>query len=144
VAVIGAGIAGITAGVLLPRKVPGIQLTIFDKNNDVVCIIYPSAHASYQHILTFPIGRHMARKHLSRRQMRHPITLLPVNILAQGQLVRGVRSRTGDQGLLAVNRQKVRRPLQMPLPDESQLSTMESREGQVDLERLGHREIEHR
>jgi protoporphyrinogen oxidase len=36
VAVIGAGIAGITAGVLLPRKVPGIQLTIFDKNNDVV------------------------------------------------------------------------------------------------------------
>ena len=33
---IGAGIAGITAGVLLPRKVPGIQLTIFDKNSDVV------------------------------------------------------------------------------------------------------------
>jgi L-2-hydroxyglutarate oxidase LhgO len=36
VAVIGAGIAGITAGVLLPIKVPGIQLTIFDKNSDVV------------------------------------------------------------------------------------------------------------
>ena len=35
-AVIGAGIAGITAGVLLPIKVPGIQLTIFDKNSDVV------------------------------------------------------------------------------------------------------------
>ena len=37
-AVIGAGIAGITAGVLLPVKVPGIQLTIFDENNDVVCV----------------------------------------------------------------------------------------------------------
>jgi L-2-hydroxyglutarate oxidase LhgO len=36
--VIGAGIAGITAGVLLPRKVPGIQLTIFDKNSDVVSV----------------------------------------------------------------------------------------------------------
>lgn len=35
VAVIGAGLAGITAGVLLPAKVPNIDLTIFDKNNDV-------------------------------------------------------------------------------------------------------------
>ncbi|KAF2399339.1 FAD/NAD(P)-binding domain-containing protein [Trichodelitschia bisporula] len=35
VAVIGAGLAGITAGVLLPVKVPGIELTIFDKNADV-------------------------------------------------------------------------------------------------------------
>jgi protoporphyrinogen oxidase len=36
VAVVGAGLAGITAGVLLPAKVPGIKLTIFEKNNDVV------------------------------------------------------------------------------------------------------------
>ncbi|CZR53736.1 related to monooxigenase [Phialocephala subalpina] len=35
VAVIGAGISGITAGVLLPAKVPGIELTIFEKNKDV-------------------------------------------------------------------------------------------------------------
>jgi len=35
VAVIGAGISGVTAGVLLPVKVPGIQLQIFDKNADV-------------------------------------------------------------------------------------------------------------
>ncbi|KAF2104240.1 FAD/NAD(P)-binding domain-containing protein [Rhizodiscina lignyota] len=35
VAVIGAGIAGITAGVLLPVKVPGLRLTIFEKNPDV-------------------------------------------------------------------------------------------------------------
>lgn len=36
VAVIGAGISGITAGVFLPVKVPGIDLTIFEKNADVV------------------------------------------------------------------------------------------------------------
>ncbi|KAH6676226.1 hypothetical protein B0J14DRAFT_350711 [Halenospora varia] len=35
VAVIGAGLSGITAGVLLPAKVPGIALTIFEKNGDV-------------------------------------------------------------------------------------------------------------
>ncbi|KAI4937933.1 hypothetical protein J4E85_000370 [Alternaria conjuncta] len=35
VAVIGAGLAGINAGILLPAKVPGIDLTIFEKNNDV-------------------------------------------------------------------------------------------------------------
>jgi hypothetical protein len=35
VAVIGAGLSGINAGILLPAKVPGIELTIFEKNNDV-------------------------------------------------------------------------------------------------------------
>ncbi|KZF18996.1 FAD/NAD(P)-binding domain-containing protein [Xylona heveae TC161] len=35
VAVIGAGITGITCGVFLPVKVPGIDLTIFEKNSDV-------------------------------------------------------------------------------------------------------------
>jgi hypothetical protein len=34
VAVIGAGLAGINAGILLPAKVPGIKF--FEKNNDVV------------------------------------------------------------------------------------------------------------
>ncbi|KAK4195531.1 hypothetical protein QBC40DRAFT_269199 [Triangularia verruculosa] len=34
VAVIGGGLAGITAGILLPAKVPSIQLTIFEKNDD--------------------------------------------------------------------------------------------------------------
>ena len=36
VAVIGAGLAGVIAGVLLPVKVPGIDLTVFEKNADVV------------------------------------------------------------------------------------------------------------
>ncbi|KAG5984173.1 hypothetical protein E4U55_005785 [Claviceps digitariae] len=34
VAVIGGGLAGILAGILLPAKVPGIQLEIFEKNKD--------------------------------------------------------------------------------------------------------------
>jgi hypothetical protein len=36
VAVIGAGLSGIIAGVLLPAKVPGIELAIFEKNAEVV------------------------------------------------------------------------------------------------------------
>lgn len=36
VAVIGGGLAGILAGILLPAKVPGIQLQIFEKNQDFV------------------------------------------------------------------------------------------------------------
>ena len=36
VAVIGAGLTGITAGILLPAKVPGVDVTIFEKNADVV------------------------------------------------------------------------------------------------------------
>lgn len=39
VIVVGAGIAGITAGILLPRKVPGIDLTILERHSDVVCCI---------------------------------------------------------------------------------------------------------
>lgn len=36
VAIIGGGLAGILAGVLLPAKVPRIQLTIYEKNEDLV------------------------------------------------------------------------------------------------------------
>ena len=37
VGVIGAGLAGITAGILLPAKLPGLDLRIYEKNSDVVC-----------------------------------------------------------------------------------------------------------
>lgn len=37
VGVIGAGLTGISAGALLPAKLPGIDLRIYDKNADVVC-----------------------------------------------------------------------------------------------------------
>lgn len=36
VGIIGSGLAGITAGILLPAKVPGLDLRIFEKNSDVV------------------------------------------------------------------------------------------------------------
>lgn len=53
VAVIGGGLAGILAGVLLPVKVPGIQLTIYEKNKDFVSWLNyafscPLAHQLYR------------------------------------------------------------------------------------------------
>lgn len=44
VGVIGAGLAGITAGILFPAKVPGVDLRIYEKNADVV------SRLSYQRI----------------------------------------------------------------------------------------------
>lgn len=42
VVVIGAGLSGILAGILLPAKVPKIDLTIYEKNDDVVSeVIFP-------------------------------------------------------------------------------------------------------
>lgn len=38
VVVIGAGLSGILAGILLPAKVPGIELKIFEKNPAVVSL----------------------------------------------------------------------------------------------------------
>lgn len=40
VGVIGAGLAGITAGILIPAKVPGLDLRIYEKNADVVSLCY--------------------------------------------------------------------------------------------------------
>ena len=41
VAVVGAGLAGINAGIILPAKVPGVKLTILEKNRDVVRSLIP-------------------------------------------------------------------------------------------------------
>lgn len=38
VGVIGGGLAGVLAGILLPAKVPNIRLTIYEKNKDFVCL----------------------------------------------------------------------------------------------------------
>ena len=38
VVVIGAGLSGLLAGILLPAKVPGIELKIFEKNPAVVSL----------------------------------------------------------------------------------------------------------
>lgn len=39
--VIGAGLTGVLAGILLPAKVPKLQLTILEKNDDVVRLSSP-------------------------------------------------------------------------------------------------------
>lgn len=45
VGIIGAGLTGVSAGILLPAKLPGLDLRIYDKNADVVSLgsifIYP-------------------------------------------------------------------------------------------------------
>lgn len=54
VAVIGGGLSGILSGCLLPVKVPGIELVIYEKNPDFVSFAYLSAFgfvSGYQRIL---------------------------------------------------------------------------------------------
>lgn len=64
---IGAGMAGITAGILLPTKVPGIELTIFEKNKDVVGL-RPKLSCDWEDVpLIAVLGRDMVRKRISRR-----------------------------------------------------------------------------
>ena len=86
VVVIGAGLSGVTAGVLLPAKVPGIKLTIFEKNADVVCdkptLVYLVGQNSLT-TLSIIIGRHLVRERLPGRQVRHPSPCLPDEFLAQ-------------------------------------------------------------
>lgn len=42
VAVVGGGLSGILAGILLPVKVPGIDLTIYEKNSEFVRVHHHS------------------------------------------------------------------------------------------------------
>lgn len=68
VAVIGAGLSGVIAGVLLPIKVPGIELTIFEKNADVVSeprylLVDTSRRLTTDHRCE---GRYMVRECLPR------------------------------------------------------------------------------
>lgn len=44
-AIIGGGVAGILAGILLPAKVEHLELTIFEKNSDLVsCAAFHRRH----------------------------------------------------------------------------------------------------
>lgn len=77
VAVIGAGLAGINAGILLPAKVPGIKLTIFEKNSDVVSVLLSS---SLQ--LLISLERHMAREYIPWCALRYSGTCISKYFLA--------------------------------------------------------------
>ena len=88
VVVIGAGIAGINAGILLPRKVPDIDLVILERHADLVglgfyCTVHP-----FKDPMLILTGWNMAFQHLPRRQMRHPIRRLPEHLCTANRLDR--------------------------------------------------------
>ena len=64
VAVVGAGLSGILAGILLPVKVPGIDLTIFEKNSDVVSTFHTLPITWISESVTCLSGWHVVRKRL--------------------------------------------------------------------------------
>ena len=64
VAVVGAGLSGILAGILLPVKVPEINLTIFEKNVDVVSPYHMLPILRISGRVTCLSGWHMVRKRL--------------------------------------------------------------------------------
>lgn len=76
VAVVGGGLAGILAGILLPAKVPNIQLTIYEKNADFVSFTPASI---WKPQLTTS-GRHLVRKCLPRCTLRHPLARIPIHL----------------------------------------------------------------
>jgi hypothetical protein len=101
VAVIGAGLAGIIAGALLPAKVPGIKLTILEKNADLVSQLQSQLIAYAE-----GAGRNLVRKQLSRCPMRHSGPRLPSHILPEPSVERRIRTRLRDSRLLAECGQK--------------------------------------
>lgn len=52
VAVVGGGLSGILAGILLPAKVPGIDLTIYEKNSELASVTAPDPGLGTGHLLT--------------------------------------------------------------------------------------------
>ena len=64
VAVIGGGLSGITAGALLPVKVPGLELTIFEKNADFVSLSRCISGPGIVCLQDVYVGRYMVRKQL--------------------------------------------------------------------------------
>lgn len=72
VVVIGGGLAGILAGCLLPQKVPGVELVIYEKNPDFVsCSKTAVIFLGYQRFPGFltDLGRDLVREHIPRREM---------------------------------------------------------------------------
>lgn len=66
VAVIGGGLSGILAGVLLPAKVPNIKLTIYEKNHDFVS--KPSVPLPFTEFHDLHITREVHGSRMSTRE----------------------------------------------------------------------------
>jgi hypothetical protein len=88
VAVIGAGLAGIIAGALLPVKVPGIKLTILEKNADLVSQLQPQLFAYAE-----DVGWNLVRKQISRCPVRYPRPRLPSHIFPEPSVERRICPR---------------------------------------------------
>lgn len=102
VAVIGAGLAGITAGVLLPAKVPGIKLRIYEKNSDLVSSSFTKENESPNAVVDhFVKGGYMVGKYLSRREMRRTVQCLPEQLCAKNTVDGRICPRRRDPRLLA-------------------------------------------
>lgn len=87
VGIIGAGLAGITAGVLLPAKLPGLDLRIYDKNADVVRQITTLYSVP---MLTSGPGRHLVNLPFTRSAAILEILTLPTTGLKTHIRVFGV------------------------------------------------------
>lgn len=83
--VVGAGITGINAAILLPVKVPGIDLVIYERNAEVVSSFDNDQHCRYDANLIG--GRGLASMYLSRSPMRCSISCLPIDIFPFARLV---------------------------------------------------------
>lgn len=87
VAVIGSGLAEITAGIILPSKVLNIELTIFREKSRCV--------------------RHMAGECVPRCTLRHLCLRLSIHLLFQQTVDKRFCTRTRNSRILAVSGQKL-------------------------------------
>ncbi len=74
--IVGAGIGGIAAAVLLQNKVPNLTYTVYEKNKRVVSTIIAS---DFQLLITVT-GRNVGRKYLSWCSLRCPLPFIPVDL----------------------------------------------------------------
>lgn len=72
---IGAGISGILAGIRLPQKIKNLDLTIFEKNDDIGGTWYEN---KYPGVASGELDAFVARRQVKLRFNRYTITWLPI------------------------------------------------------------------
>ncbi len=75
--IVGAGIAGVAAAVLLQNKVPNLTYTVFEKNSRVVSAIYTLVLLVSE--LMVKLGRDLGRKYIPWSSVRCTIAFLPTD-----------------------------------------------------------------
>lgn len=97
--IIGTGIGGVAAAVLLQNKVPNLTYTVYEKNKGVVSPSLPYFEG-YGHPLNVLSGRHMVGKSLPGSALRRAIAFLPIDLCAEFELERVLLRRFGDSKIL--------------------------------------------